>query len=101
MGKRKGYGVKEAFLRFIELGTAMTAEEVAAIVRVTPGTIKEKARQGLIPRLSGIKPMRFDPQRLIEVFCAPSSPETARSLKIVESVNYAHKPVQRKDLWEC
>lgn len=61
--------MKEIFLEYAKKGS-MTVDEVAAVVRRKPSTIRNNSGPGkLIPRLPGY-PIRFDPMAMISVFCA-------------------------------
>lgn len=74
--------MKDLFLKFAEMG-AMTTEEVAAVLRRKPQWVRDNSRGGnpMIPRLPGY-PIRFDPVRMIEVFCQPQKADRAGSLTI-------------------
>jgi hypothetical protein len=76
--------MKAAFLEFVRMGRSMTAEEVAAIIRVKPDYVRRhsKPSQGFIPRIPHLRQLRFDPSRMVEVFCEGPKPERARSLTI-------------------
>lgn len=75
--------MREIFLEYAKRG-AMTTEELAKVLRRSKDWVRRNS-QGpacLIPRLPGY-PIRFDPMRMIEVFCEPPKKvERPRSLTI-------------------
>ena len=75
--------MREIFLEYAKKG-AMTTEELAAVLRIKPQRVQDMARAGKIPRLPHMRLLRFDPMRMIEVFCEPPKAERpeGRSLTI-------------------
>lgn len=73
--------MRELFLAYARKG-AMTMDEVAAVIRRKPDWLRRKSAgpNPEYPRLPG-RPIRFDPMKMIEVFCDAQKPE-ARSLTI-------------------
>lgn len=71
--------MRVAFQKYAEQG-AMTLEEVAAVLRRSETWVRthSSGSNPLIPRIKG-RPIRFDPEVLIEVFCRP---QESSSLKI-------------------
>lgn len=69
--------MRELFLEFSKKG-AMTKEDLAQILKISPESVRRLASTGKIPRIKHTRLLRFDPEKMIEVFCAP---ETGRSLK--------------------
>lgn len=77
--------MKEAFMKFVNAGVTMTCDELAKIVGYSPDFVRRHSQppHGFIPRIPPGKPIRFDPTRMIEVFCTPQiePPAPSRSLK--------------------
>ena len=70
--------MKALFLKFSERG-AMTLTELASVLRMKVDFVRRKAQRGEIPRIPGTgRQYRFDPLKMIEVFCEP--PKQDRSL---------------------
>lgn len=63
--------MKEIFLEYAKTG-AMTKEQLANVLKVKVSWIGNKVREGIIPIIPGIRVHRFDPMRMIEVFCGDS-----------------------------
>lgn len=85
--------MKEIFLEYAKHG-AMTGPELAKVLRRSEEWVRRNSMGSkcLIPRLPG-RPIRFDPMRMIEVFCAPlKAVERPRSLTI-ERHKTGEKPV--------
>lgn len=75
--------MKEIFLEYAKRG-AMTCDELAQVLRRSNDWVRRNSmgHNCLIPRLPG-KPIRFDPIKLIDVFCAQTKViERPRSLTI-------------------
>ena len=71
----------EVFLEYAKRG-AMTVEDLAAVLKWRPQHVRNKSGPGkMIPRMPGY-PIRFDPMKMIDVFCQPSKAEKPRSLTI-------------------
>lgn len=76
--------MKELFLEFAKQG-AMTPKDLAGVLKRTYWWVLnhsgEEPTEKLIPRLPG-KPVRFDPMRMIDVFCTPQKVTKPSSLTI-------------------
>jgi len=72
--------MREIFLTYAKRGT-MTKEELAKVLNVSAGTVRRMAADGRIERVPGLRFLRFDPLKMIDVFCAAKA-ESARSLTI-------------------
>lgn len=74
--------MKEIFLEYAKRG-AMTKEELAKVLKVTPEAVRRMAKSGKVPRIPHLRLVRFDPLEMIRVFCEPQGPnKKARSLTI-------------------
>lgn len=74
--------MKEIFLEYAKHG-AMTKEELASVLKIKPEAVRRLAKAGKIPKIPGLRFVRFDPLTMISVFCGPPKPDsTARSLTI-------------------
>jgi hypothetical protein len=72
--------MRQIFLEYLKRG-AMTTEELARVLNRKISWVRNNSGPGkLIPRLPG-KPLRFDPERMIDLFCAPVQSDQ-RSLTI-------------------
>jgi hypothetical protein len=58
----------------------MTKEDLAEILKVCPESVRRMAAAGKIPRIAHLRLLRFDPNKMIDVFCG-AEPE-GRSLTI-------------------
>lgn len=49
----------------------MTCAELAALLRVRPETVRRMSQppHGRVPRIPHLRQVRFDPARMIDVFC--------------------------------
>jgi hypothetical protein len=65
---------------FLKFKNAMTKEDLAAVLNIKPSLVGTMARAGKIPRIPGIRLLRFDPMAMIDIFCAPKAAPAARSL---------------------
>lgn len=70
--------MRDEFIKFQLIGTAMTKEDLARILNVKPAWVQRHAKAGLIPRIPHMRLLRFDPSKMMEVFC------DGRSLTIKE-----------------
>jgi hypothetical protein len=74
--------VREIFLQYAKHG-AMTKEELASVLKIKPEAVRRLAKAGKIPRIEGLRFVRFDPMAMIEAFCKEPDPkDKARSLTI-------------------
>jgi predicted transcriptional regulator len=73
--------VRELFLEYAKRG-AMTKEQVAEILKIKPEMVRRYASMGVLPRIPGLRLVRFDPMALIDVLCKPKVLEQPRSLTI-------------------
>ncbi len=71
--------MREIFLSF---KGAMTKEDLAEVLKVKPDHVRRMAKAGVIPKLPGLRLLRFDPLAMIEVFCRPKAEKATRSLTI-------------------
>lgn len=81
--------MKEIFLEYAKTG-AMTKEELAGVLKIKPEAVRRMAKEGKIPRIPGIRFVRFDPMEMIRLFCEPQG-HRQRSLTI-ERHKAAAKP---------
>lgn len=72
--------MKEIFLEYAKKGS-MTTEQLASLLNLEAETVRRKAKRGEIPRIQGIRSVRFDPLKMIDLFCAVQG-ESSRSLTI-------------------
>ena len=88
----RGRDVKETFKKFIDCGSAMTKEELATILKVSPDYVRRNSQppDGFIPRIPYLRQLRFDPEQMLRVFCEPKSTERPSSLTTEE------RNIQRK-----
>lgn len=75
-----GQKMREIFQQYAKSG-AMTKEQLAGVLKITPEAVRRMAKEGKIPRIPHMRLVRFDPLKMIEVFCEPQKPK-ARSLTI-------------------
>lgn len=68
--------MKEIFLAYAKTG-AITKEQLAEVLKLSPETVRRMAKSGKIPRLPKIWELRFDPMQMIDVFCAPKVDPTS------------------------
>ena len=63
--------LKEQLLEFVKRGTAMTCEELAGVLKISPDSVRRNSKppEGFIPRIPHLRAVRFDPVKMIEVFC--------------------------------
>ena len=61
--------MKDLFLEFAKAGS-MTDEDLASVLKVPVRTVQSMSRRGEIPRIPKIRAHRFDPLKMIDVFCA-------------------------------
>ncbi len=73
--------MKEILLEYAKAG-AMTKEDLAKVLKVSPDVVRRMAKTGKIPRIPGIRFIRFDPMRLIEVLCETPSAKKPGSVTI-------------------
>lgn len=73
--------MKEIFLEYAKKG-AMTKEELAGVLKISPTYVYAMVRSGKIPRIPGLHYYRFDPMAMIDVFCQPQKVERPSSLTI-------------------
>lgn len=66
--------VKEIFLEYAKKG-AMTKEDLAEVLKISPDAVRRMAKSGKIPRIPGLRFHRFDPLKMIDVFCAAKALE--------------------------
>lgn len=71
--------MKEKFLTYAKDG-AMTKEQLAGVLQISPESVRRMAKANKIPRISGLRAVRFDPIAMIAVFC--EAPKQASSLTI-------------------
>lgn len=81
--------MREIFQQYAKSG-AMTKEQLAEVLKISPDQVRRMAKAGKIPRVPGVRQVRFDPNEMIRVFCEPPKPK-ARSLTI-EKHRTAAKP---------
>lgn len=74
--------MRAAFLELQARGVALTKEDLAKILNVTPDYVRRHSKppNGFIPRIPHLRQLRFDPQKMIEVFCDGPLPEGKCSL---------------------
>lgn len=74
--------MRELFAQYANRG-AMTIDELCLILNRSKDWVRRNSKGDdcLIPRLPGL-PIRFDPSRMVEVFCGPPKVEKPRSLTI-------------------
>ncbi len=72
--------MKDVFLQYAQKG-AMTLEELAQVLQVKPEYVRRNSMPGgFIPRIPGLRQVRFDPMKMIEVFCeAPAARQPAEA----------------------
>lgn len=73
--------MKEIFLSYAKMG-AMTKEQLADVLKIRPDAVARMARSGKIPRIPGLRLLRFDAIAMMDVFCAAQGPAKSRSLTI-------------------
>lgn len=86
--------MKEIFLEYAKTG-AMTKEQVAKVLKVSPDSVRRMAKSGKIPRIPHVRFLRFDPLKMIDVFCQVQD-ETKRSLTIKR-----HKALAKGEFRKC
>lgn len=78
--------MKEIFLEYAKAGS-MTKKELAGVLKMTTRWVSDRAREGKIPVVPMTRPYRFDPTRMIELFCEPQKVERPRSLTIERRIS--------------
>lgn len=73
--------MKDLFLEYAKRG-AMTKEDVAEVLKISPEVVRRMAKEGRLPRIPHLRFVRFDPLELIRVLCEPQGQTKARSLTI-------------------
>ena len=72
--------MREILLEFAKNG-AMSKEDVAKVLKISPECVRRMAKDGRLPRIPGLRAVRFDPLELLRVLCDPPKPKPrARSL---------------------
>ena len=84
--------MRELLLSF---NRAITPKDLAPIVNLSPETIRRKAKQGLIRRVSGTGKVEFDPMVVADYFFPVQS-----SLKIKKRVS-RRDSVQTEGVYTC
>jgi hypothetical protein len=83
--------MREALLQYAKTG-AMTKEQVAELLNLRPEAVRRMSKDGRLPRIPGVKPIRFDPAKLMQVLCPDAPAKPRRSLTIEGHKTDAKRP---------
>mgnify|MGYP006196621155 CR=1 FL=1 len=85
--------MREILLDFIKRGEVMTCEDLARVLKITPDTVRRKAKAGIWPRIPHLWEVRFDPEAMMNILCDSQKAEKPRSLTIERHKRQSVKPL--------